>query len=144
MVICFTFLIIQLGRTCWAIVYSPNAIFRDNFWRVLIWQIASAPFWIVGACVSNKIRILLWLAAGGIDLLGTWLAHPFPSRRFFSEDVEFDAAHLGERCRLFRLIAIAEANLNYMTVVLGILAMAEIVYLWHYHLDVFLGWSEIT
>jgi Predicted membrane protein len=136
-----TFLIIQLGRTYWTIIYSPNAMFRDHFWRVLIWQMASVPIWIIGACVSNKIRIFLWLGAGIIDLLGTWLGHPLPSRRFFSEDVKFDAAHLLERCRLFRLIAIGEmvftlgaaikeANFNYMTVVLGIVAMAEIVSLW--------------
>ena len=54
---------------------------------------------------------------------------------------EFDIAHLLERCRLFRLIAIGEmvftlgaaiteASFNYMTVVLGIVAMAEIVSLW--------------
>lgn len=136
-----TLLIIQLGRTCWTIVYSPNDMFRDHFWRVLIWQIISAPIWIAGACVPSKDRILLWLAASGIDLLGTWLAHPLPSRRLLSEEVVFDAAHLLERCRLFRLIAIGEmvftlgaaitqVPLNWTTVVLGTVTMAEIVSLW--------------
>lgn len=136
-----TYLIIQLGRTCWTIVYSPDVMFRDHFWRVLIWQVMSAPIWIAGACVPSNIRILLWLVAAGIDLIGTWLAHPLPSRHLFSEGVEFDAAHLLERCRLFRLIAMGEMvftlgaaitaeNLNWMTVLLGTVTMAEIVSLW--------------
>ncbi len=136
-----TFLVIQLGRTYWTIVYSPNVIFRNHFWRVLIWQMVSVPIWIIGACVSNEIRIFFWFTAGGIDLLGMWLGHPLPNYQFFSKDVEFDVAHLLERCRLFRLIAIGEmvftlgaaitaAGFNYMTAVLGIVAMAEIVSLW--------------
>lgn len=137
-----TFLIIQLIRTCWTIIFSPNVMFRNHFWRVLIWQIVSVPIWIIGACVSDEMRIALWLAAGSIDLLGMWLGHPIPRYQiFFSEEVEFDTAHLLERCRLFRLIAIGEmvftlgaaiskAGFNYMTVVLGIVAMAEIVSLW--------------
>lgn len=62
----------------------------------------SAPIWIAGACVAGDFRILLWLIAGGIDLIGTWIAHPIPSRRLLSEEVKFDAPHLLERCRLFR------------------------------------------
>jgi low temperature requirement protein LtrA len=136
-----TFLIIQLGRTCWTIRFSPDVMFRNHFSRVLIWQIVSVPIWIIGACVSGEMRILLWLVAGGIDLLGMWIAHPLPSCRISSEEVEFDTAHLLERCRLFRLIAIGEmvftlgaaiskAGFNYMTVILAIVAMAEIVSLW--------------
>lgn len=135
-----TFLVIQLGRTCWTIIFSPNVMFRNHFWRVLIWQIVSVPIWIIGACMSGEMSILLWLVAGGIDLLGMWSAHPLPIFRS-SEEVEFDTVHLLERCRLFRLIAIGEmvftlgaaiskAGFNYMTVVLGIVAMAEIVSLW--------------
>ncbi len=135
------FLVIQLGRTCWTIVHSPDDLFRDHFWRVFVWQAITAPIWIAGACVTSDFRIMLWLVAAGIDLLGTWLAHPIPGRRLFSEDVDFDADHLLERCRMFRLIAIGEmvftlgaaitgAQLNYMTVVLGIVTMAEIVSLW--------------
>jgi len=136
-----TFLIIQFGRTCWTIAFSNDTLFREHFWRVLIWQVITAPIWIAGACVSIKIRIFLWSIAAGIDLLGTWIAHPIPRRRLFSENIQFDAEHMLERCRLFRLIAIgemvftlgaaiAEANLNYMTVVLGIVTMGEVVSLW--------------
>ncbi|MHC1681489.1 MAG: low temperature requirement protein A [Clostridiaceae bacterium] len=136
-----TFLIIQFGRTLWTILYSPDAISRDHFWRVLIWLVVSAAFWIAGLCATSKIRILLWFIAAGIDLLGTWLAHPLPNRRFLTEDVEFDAVHFLERCRLFRLIAIGEmvftlgaairaASLNLMSIVLGVVIMAEIVSLW--------------
>ena len=136
-----TFLIIQFGRTSWTIAFSPDATFREHFCRVLIWQIVSAPIWIAGACVSVRIRICLWLMAASIDLLGTWIGHPIPGRRLLSEDIEFDAKHMLERCRLFRLIAIgemvftlgaaiAEADLSYMTIILGIVTMGEIISLW--------------
>ena len=136
-----TFLIIQLGRTAWTIIHSPDLLFRDHFWRVLIWQALSAPILISGACIACDYYILLWLIAGGIDLIGTWIAHPIPSRRLLSEEVEFDAPHLLERCRLFRLIAIGEmvftsgaaisaTNMSGIRVALGLATMAEIVSLW--------------
>jgi len=136
-----TFLIIQFGRTSWTITFSSDDTFREHFWRVLIWQVMSAPIWIAGACVSIRLRIFLWLIAAGVDLLGTWIGHPIPGRRFLSENIEFDTKHMLERCRLFRLIAIGEmvftlgaaitnADLSYMTIVLGIVTMGEIVSLW--------------
>jgi low temperature requirement protein LtrA len=79
--------------------------------------------------------------AAGIDQIGRWLAHPIPGRRLRSENVEFDADHMLERCRLFLLIAlgetvlttgmaIAEASITVMTLATGTFALVGTVALW--------------
>jgi hypothetical protein len=54
-----------------------------------------------------------------IDLVGTWLAHPLPSRVLRSQNVQFDADHMIERCRLFLLIALGESVLTSGTAIAG-------------------------
>lgn len=74
------FLLAQLGRTFWTLANAPDALFRDHFFRTLLWLIATSPLWIVGAAVSPEARLLWWAVAAGLDLIGTWLAHPIPGR----------------------------------------------------------------
>jgi low temperature requirement protein LtrA len=135
------FLLIQLGRTFWTIVNAPDAVFRDRFFRTLLWLIATSPLWIVGAAASLETRLLWWALAAGIDLIGTWLAHPIPGRRLQSENVGFEGGHMLERCRLFLIIALGEtvlttgvaiaaASMTPMTVVTGTVALAGTVALW--------------
>lgn len=136
-----TYLLIQFGRNFWTLKHSPAKEFIKHFKHVIIWQIISAPFWILGIFYSDNIRLILWLMAVLIDLLGTWLGHPMPSNKLSSENAPFDAEHLLERCRLFRLIAlgemifstgdaIKETSLSLMSVILVCISMAEIISLW--------------
>jgi low temperature requirement protein LtrA len=91
--------------------------------------------------VESESRLLWWAGGAVIDLLGTWLAHPLPGRMLHSENVEFDADHMIERCRLFLLIALGESVLTsgfaitdaprtLMTLVTGACALVTIVALW--------------
>jgi low temperature requirement protein LtrA len=134
-------LLIQLGRTVWTLVNSTDAVLREHYFRTLLWVVATTPLWIAGAEVSPETRVLLWALAAGIDQIGRWLAHPIPGRRLRSENVEFDADHMLERCRMFLLIAlgetvvatgmaIAEASLSVMTLATGTFALTGIVALW--------------
>lgn len=134
-------LLIQLGRTVWMIVYATHTVLREHYVRTLLWAIATTPLWIAGAAMSPEDRLLWWALAAGIDQIGRWLAHPIPGRRLRSENVEFDAGHMLERCRLFLLIALGEtvlttgtaisaASMTSMTLVTGTLAMAGTVALW--------------
>jgi low temperature requirement protein LtrA len=135
------FLLTQLGRTFWTIVNAPDPVFRDHFFRTLLWLIATSPLWIVGAAASPETRLLWWALAAGIDLIGTWLAHPIPGRWLQSENVEFEGGHMLERCRLFLIIALGETVLTTgvaiaaapttpMTVVTSTVALAGTVALW--------------
>jgi low temperature requirement protein LtrA len=134
-------LLIQLGRAVWTLVNSTDAVFRDHYFRVLLWLIATTPLWIAGAAVSPDARVLWWALATGIDQIGRWLAHPIPGRRLRSEHVAFDADHMLERCRMFLLIAlgetvvttgdaIAEASMTRLTLATGSFALAGTVALW--------------
>ena len=134
-------LLIQLGRTVWTLVNSTNAVLREHYFRTLLWVIATTPLWIAGAAVNAEARLLWWALAVGIDQIGRWLAHPVPGRRLRSENVEFDAAHMLERCRLFLLIAlgetvlttgvaISEASITVMTLATGTFALVGTVALW--------------
>jgi low temperature requirement protein LtrA len=135
------FLLIQLGRTFWTIVNAPDAVWREHFFRTLLWLIATSPLWIVGAAVSPEARLLWWAVAAGIDLIATWLAHPIPGRWLHSENVGFEGGHMLERCRLFLIIALGEtvlttgaaiavAPMTLMTVLTGTAALAGTVALW--------------
>lgn len=135
------FLMIQLGRTFWTLVNATDGVFRDHFFRTLLWLIATSPLWIVGAAVSPEARLLWWAVAAGIDLIGTWLAHPIPGRWLHSENVAFEGSHMLERCRLFLIIALGEtvlttgaavaaAPMTPMTGITGTVALAGTVALW--------------
>jgi low temperature requirement protein LtrA len=137
----FPLLLIQLGRTVWTLVNSTDAVLREHYFRTLLWVIATTPLWIAGAAMSPEARVLWWALAAGIDQIGRWLAHPIPGRRLRSENVEFDADHMLERCRLFLLIALGEtvfttgtaiaaAPTTLMTLITGTFALAGTVALW--------------
>ena len=135
------YLLIQLGRALWAYFNAPDAAYREHYVRVLIWLIPTFPLWIAGAAANSDVRLLLWGLAAGIDLLGSWLAHPVPGRRLHSESMSFDASHMLERCRLLLLIAlgetilttggaIAESPVLLITIVTGTAAFVGTIALW--------------
>lgn len=135
------FLTIQLGRTVWTLVNSANAVFREHYFRTLLWLIATTPLWITGAAVNPDVRLIWWALAAGIDQIGRWLAHPIPGRWLRSENASFDANHMLERCQLFLLIALGEtvftigmsiaaSTTRLMTVITGTVALVGTVALW--------------
>lgn len=135
------YLLIQLGRTLWTYFNAYDAVYREHYFRVLIWLIPTAPLWIAGAAANSDMRLLWWGLAAGIDLIGTWLAHPIPGRQLQSENISFDANHMLERCRLFLLIAlgetiietgvaISEAPMTLMALVTGTAALVGTIALW--------------
>ena len=134
-------LLIQLGRAVWTLVNATDALFRDHYFRTLLWLSATTPLWIAGAAVNPEARVLWWALAAGLDLIGRWLAHPLPGRRLRSENIDFDAEHMLERRRLFLLIAlgetvlttgtaIAQAPTAFVTAASGTAALAGTVALW--------------
>ncbi|WP_308161336.1 low temperature requirement protein A [Bacillus sp. ISL-46] len=114
---------------------------KAHYSRMLGWILATTPLWIIGSFADSEERLTWWGIAAGIDIIGTWFAHPFPGRVLRSENVEFDAEHMVERCRLFLIIALGEivlttgraisaAPISFITLVIGICSLASIVALW--------------
>lgn len=73
-------LLVQLGHTGWTFVSVPNVVYRDHSLRTLLWLLATVPLRLVGAAVGPGARLGWWALAGGLDLVGRWLAHPVPGR----------------------------------------------------------------
>jgi low temperature requirement protein LtrA len=142
------FLSIQFGRTFWTIFYSIHRIehgsktaYRSQYYKILLWLCLSAPFWITGGFTTNENRFTWWLVASAIDLTGTFLAHPIPGKWLESTNLQFDADHMQERCRLFLIIALGESllttgtavtkvSLTPMVTVTAMFAFAGTVALW--------------
>lgn len=134
-------LLIEVGRTIWTIVFAPDTRYRKHYIQVLVWFVATAPLWVVGALLDAHSRLLCWAAATTIELVGTWLAHPVPGRRLHSERMSFNAEHMLERCSLFLIIALGETVLTLgtsiavaptapMTLLIGGFGLVEAVALW--------------
>jgi low temperature requirement protein LtrA len=104
----------QLGRglfMLWALKNHDAGNFR-NFIRIIVWQAASAVFWIAGAVAHGPERLGLWAIAAGIDtvtpVLGYWL--PVLGRSE-TTDWQVEGSHIAERCSLFVIIALGESVL---------------------------------
>ena len=104
----------QLGRglfMLWALKNHDAGNFR-NFIRIIVWQAASALFWIAGAVAHGPQRLSLWAIAAGIDtvtpVLGYWL--PVLGRSE-TTDWQVEGSHIAERCSLFVIIALGESVL---------------------------------
>jgi len=103
--------VIQLARGILTNTAAPTQMLQRHYRHMLIWLVASVPFWLVGAFASDASRLWWWLAAVSIDVAGTLLAHPVPGASLHSTGVPFDGAHMSERLRLFLIIALGEAIL---------------------------------
>ncbi|WP_030438289.1 low temperature requirement protein A [Actinoplanes subtropicus] len=104
-----TFLLIHLGRAAWLLTVGLDRVNQEHFVRVLVWFVAAAPLWLIGAATGGNTRLAWWAGAALIELVGTWTAHPLPGRRLDSRQVAFAGGHLLERGRLFMIIAFGEA-----------------------------------
>lgn len=80
--------------------------------RIGVWMAASGLFWIAGGLAGGEARILLWLAALGIEYLGPVMAFAIPG---FGRDTTADwtvrGGHMAERCALFVIICLGETLL---------------------------------
>ncbi|MEZ5450255.1 MAG: low temperature requirement protein A [Thiolinea sp.] len=134
-------LLIEIGRTLWTLHYAPDAAYREHYRRALVWILATAPIWIIGALVEPEARLHWWAAAALIELAGTWLAHPLPGRALRSEHMPFNAPLFLERCSLFLLIALGETilttglsltevGLTLNSITTGLLAFVGTIALW--------------
>ena len=104
----------ECGRSAfmvWAIGPGHDAL-RRNFVRILIWQLAAAPFWIAGGLVSPDWRLPLWILALGIWTAGPILTFRVPGLgRSTTQDWAVEGEHMAERCGLFVIIALGESIL---------------------------------
>jgi low temperature requirement protein LtrA len=83
----------------------------ENFIRILIWSLAEAPFWILGALNEDvATRMALWAAALAIVSTGPVAAFWVPGLgRSETRTWNVEGHHFSERCGLFIIIALGES-----------------------------------
>jgi low temperature requirement protein LtrA len=103
--------VMNVGRSAFTIV--AFAELRDhalNFLRITCWHLFSAPFWIVGAFVDDRVRVALWVIAFLIDLAGPRAFFWVPRLGRSGLDTwDITGEHMAERVSLFLIIALGES-----------------------------------
>jgi low temperature requirement protein LtrA len=108
------YVVLQVGRTgfiVWATARQDREVSKD-FVRVLVWTAGGAVLWIVGALLPLPWQLPFWLAALGLELLGTVLGYPVPRHgRVLIGAWDLSGPHIAERTALFVLITLGESLL---------------------------------
>ncbi|HET9863562.1 MAG TPA: low temperature requirement protein A [Steroidobacteraceae bacterium] len=105
---------IQLVRTTFIVVASRryDAGVHRNFLRILVWLTVSAVFWIAGGLLGGTDRMVAWVIALSIEIIGPMAGYHVPGLgRSRTSDWKIDGAHMAERCALFVIIALGESIL---------------------------------
>lgn len=142
------YVVIQIGRSLFAVLTLGGHELRRNFERILFWMVASGVFWIAGGFVQGTGRDLIWLLAVVIDYAGPAAGFFTPGlgRSETSDWRSIMGGHLAERCQLFIIIAFGElildtgltlSDLGFTTsrVIAVIVAFAGSVALWWLYFD---------
>jgi low temperature requirement protein LtrA len=108
------YVVLQVGRTgfiVWATARHDREVSKD-FVRVLVWTAGGAVLWIAGALLPLPWQLPFWLAALGLELLGTVLGYPVPRHgRVLIGAWDLSGPHIAERTALFVLITLGESLL---------------------------------
>jgi low temperature requirement protein LtrA len=108
------YVFMQVGRSTfmlWALRNHDVGNYR-NFLRITAWLALAALFWIAGAVVEGRERLVLWALAVGIEYLSPAVGMWIPGLgRSTPEDWKIDGGHLAERCAGFIIIALGESVL---------------------------------
>jgi low temperature requirement protein LtrA len=147
LVFAVTYVVMQLGRTVFAVVAVHDDSLRRNFQRITAWVAVSGVAWLVGGFLAGTGRDLCWLLAVVIDLAAPVSGFHTPGLgRSTTSDWVISGGHLAERCQLFVLIALGESvvdtgtsmssgSFTTPTVTAFVLAFLGTVALWWIYFD---------
>ena len=104
------YLVMQVGRSVFAVVAIADPGLRRNFQRILVWCVVSGLFALGGGLAHGDARIALWACAVLVDGTGGAVGFYTPRLgRSRTADWTIEGGHLAERCQGFILIAIGES-----------------------------------
>jgi len=104
------YLVMQVGRSAFAVLAITDPALRRNFQRILAWCAVSGSLALAGGLVTGNARVLLWVGAVTVDLLGGTAGFYTPGLgRSRTAEWTIEGGHFAERCQAFVLIAIGES-----------------------------------
>lgn len=102
--------VMQIGRSVFTVIALRGRPLQRNFQRILSWCLLSGVLAVLGGAVAGLPRVLLWLGAVGVDLLGGTVGFYTPwLGRSTTQDWTIEGGHFAERCQAFILIALGES-----------------------------------
>jgi low temperature requirement protein LtrA len=102
---------LQLGRTLFIVAafYGRNKLHLRHSIRSVLWVLAAAPLWIIGALRPEDERLFWWAAALVVEYGATAARYWVPGiGTSQAPDWDVEANHFAERCGLFVIIALGE------------------------------------
>jgi low temperature requirement protein LtrA len=119
-----SYAVMQIGRSIfavWALRRQPLAV---NYQRILVWCCVSGALAVSGGLTAGVLpRALLWLAAVGVDLLGSAVGFWTPGLGASPTKAwNIEGGHFAERCQGFILIALGESIVVTGATLAGLLA----------------------
>jgi low temperature requirement protein LtrA len=103
--------VMQIGRSVFAVWALQGQPLQRNFQRILAWCCVSGALAIAGGLTASVYpRVLFWLLAVGVDVLGGVFGFYTPGLgRSTTQEWDIEGGHFAERCQGFILIALGES-----------------------------------
>jgi low temperature requirement protein LtrA len=110
LIVGLAYLVMQVGRSTFAVIPIGDEGLRRNFQRILAWCAVSGLLALAGGLVHGQARLLMWAGAVAVDLIGGAVGFYTPGlHRSVTADWTIEGGHFAERCQGFILIAIGES-----------------------------------
>lgn len=121
----------QVGRTAFIAMQLPAGHpLAMNYRRMLGWVSIAAVFWITGALLPEKQRVLLWLVAVLCEYVSPMCGFYLPGMgRSRTREWTIEGGHLTERCQLFVIVALGETLLASGAALTGVPALTPTILL---------------
>jgi low temperature requirement protein LtrA len=104
--------VMQIGRSVFAVLALRGHDLQRNFERILCWCLVSGALAVAGGVAAGGVRVALWVAAVGVDVLGGVVGFYTPGLgRSTTHEWTIEGGHFAERCQAFVLIALGESIL---------------------------------
>ncbi len=100
----------QIGRSIFMVAALRGQPLQKNYQRILAWCLVSSVLALGGGFAHGQARVLLWVLAVGVDLVGGTVGFYTPGLgRSRTSDWTIAGGHFAERCQAFILIALGES-----------------------------------
>ena len=100
----------QIGRSLFMVIALRGHPLEANYQRILACCVVSSALALAGGLAHGNTRILLWVGAVCVDLLGGIVGFATPGLgRSRTSDWTIEGGHFAERCQAFILIALGES-----------------------------------
>lgn len=102
-----TYLAIHLGSSSYYLLIRPTAAEPRRSGRILFWYTIAAVGWIGGGLTAGPTRLVLWVAAVGVEYVAASLGWPVPGLgRSTPQEWRLVGGRVAERYRQFVIVAL--------------------------------------